>query len=407
MARTAKKAARPARASSTKYDAHHQVLSSTYGPQAELRRQLADSRSAVEERTKLLELFATCADSQRAYLLLDDYFEKLALSRKDFGASEWWPKLLAVLGNARLEELAILFLRANRSLPTELIAHARPDRLAEIEEAEQENELVQELERWLLPPAPTHLDGPRATLRVVCQPVKSAELDSLHALQVDFVLFRPRSGEKVRTPKEIIELATRASQEQELFSVPDWTFVEWFAEAYGQQDVKGDALVLQGLDLLQWLVRWGHEKRLELPGNPNPILFDGTLAELTPLVEATNDELGFTQQLRLPDGKTHGLEQVKFFGGRPMLVLDDNAFYLLRKSPPLRFFNEWLTKPKMAVKRLSHRFLAHLRHSDAGGAVDWNKLFLSHPAKPQFIFELADDTVRLRLLAQRDRKSVV
>ena len=93
------------------------MLSSTYGPQAELRRQLADSRSAVEERTKLLELFAMCADSQRAYLLLDDYFEKLALSRKDFGASEWWPKLLAVLGNARLEELAILFLRANRSLP--------------------------------------------------------------------------------------------------------------------------------------------------------------------------------------------------------------------------------------------------------------------------------------------------
>ena len=212
MARTAKKTARTARASSTKYDAHHQVLSSTYGAQAELRRELADSRFAVEERSKLLELFATCADSQRAYLLLDDYFEKLALSRKDFGAYEWWPKVLAASGAARLEELAILFLRANRSLPTELIAHARPDRLAEIEEAEQENELVQELERWLLPPVPAHLDGPRATLRVVCQPVKSTELDSLHALQVDFVLFRPRSGEKVRTPKEIIELATRADR---------------------------------------------------------------------------------------------------------------------------------------------------------------------------------------------------
>src|SRR5690606_3385664 len=128
---------------------------------------------------------------------------------------------VAVVGQPRLEELAILFLRANRSLPNELIQHARPERLAEIEEAEQEGELVGELERWLLPPAPTHLDGPRATLRVVCQPVKNTELDSLHAMQVDFVLFRPRSGEKVRTPKEILDLVARASQEQELFSVAD------------------------------------------------------------------------------------------------------------------------------------------------------------------------------------------
>jgi superfamily II DNA or RNA helicase len=403
MPRAVKKTARASRATNTKYDAHHQVLTNTYGAQAGLRRELADSKFAIEERSKILDMFAGCADSQRAYLLLDDYFEKLSLSRKDFGAYEWWPKLVAVVGQPRLEELAILFLRANRSLPNELIQHARPERLAEIEEAEQEGELVGELERWLLPPAPTHLDGPRATLRVVCQPVKNAELDSLHAMQVDFVLFRPRSGEKVRTPKEILDLVARASQEQELFSVADWAFCEWFAEAFSQQDVSGDSLVLQGLELLQWLVRWGHENRLELPGNPHPIVFDGTLAELVPVVEAAETELGFTQQLKLPNGKLHGLEQVKFFGGRPMLVLDDNHFYLLRKTPPLRFFNQWLAKPKVAVKRLSHRFLAHLRHSSAGENVDWNKLFLSHPAKPQFVFELADDTVRLRLLAKSER----
>jgi hypothetical protein len=154
MPRAVKKVARTSRATSTKYDAHHQVLTNTYGAQAGLRRELADSKAAVEERSKILDMFATCADSQRAYLLLDDYFEKLALSRKDFGANEWWPKLISVVGVPRLEELAILFLRANRSLPTELLPHARPERLAEIEEAEQENELVQELERWLLPPAP-------------------------------------------------------------------------------------------------------------------------------------------------------------------------------------------------------------------------------------------------------------
>jgi hypothetical protein len=114
MPRAVKKTKRASRGTSTKYDAHHQVLSNTYGAQASLRRELADSKFAVEERTKLLDMFSTCQDSQRAYLLLDDYFEKLALTRNDFGAYEWWPKMLASRGPARLEELAILFLRASR-----------------------------------------------------------------------------------------------------------------------------------------------------------------------------------------------------------------------------------------------------------------------------------------------------
>src|SRR3954471_22217914 len=76
---------RPARfASTTKYDAHHTVLSKTYGALAELRRELADSKSAVAEREEILRSFSSCDDSQRAWLLLEDYFEKLSLSRKDF-----------------------------------------------------------------------------------------------------------------------------------------------------------------------------------------------------------------------------------------------------------------------------------------------------------------------------------
>ena len=68
----------------SKYDAHHTVLSKTYGAFADLRRELADSKSAVAEREELLRNFAVCLDSQRAWLLLEDYFEKLSLSRKDF-----------------------------------------------------------------------------------------------------------------------------------------------------------------------------------------------------------------------------------------------------------------------------------------------------------------------------------
>src|ERR1041384_4472111 len=152
--------------STTTYDAHHTVLSKTYGALADLRRELADSKEKVAEREELLRIFATCNDSQRAWLLLEDYFEKLSLSRKDFTTQEWWPRMQAVTGRARLEELAILFLRANRPLPTELTSYANLDRFAEIEQAEQEQQVLTELENWMFPPAPAHLDGPRAKLHV-------------------------------------------------------------------------------------------------------------------------------------------------------------------------------------------------------------------------------------------------
>src|SRR5919205_4552518 len=82
----------------SKYDAHHTVLSKTYGALADLRRELADSKERVAEREELLRIFAACTDSQRAWLLLEDYFEKLSLSRKDFTNQEWWPRLMAAKG---------------------------------------------------------------------------------------------------------------------------------------------------------------------------------------------------------------------------------------------------------------------------------------------------------------------
>src|SRR5882724_2284752 len=89
------------RSGSTKYDAHQKVLSQTYGALADLRRELSDSKSAVAEREELLNSFSVCADSQRAWLLLEDYFEKLSLSRRDFPSTDWWPRLLAAQGKGR------------------------------------------------------------------------------------------------------------------------------------------------------------------------------------------------------------------------------------------------------------------------------------------------------------------
>ena len=156
--------------STTKYDAHNKVLSQTYGAFADLRRELSDSKDTVAERGDILKNFAACPDSQRSWLLLEDYFDKLSLSRRDFPDTNWWPRLLAAQGKSRLEELAFLFLRAKRSVPPELQTHASLDRFAQAEEAEQENRLVQELEKWLVAPALPLLDTPRATLRVVCKP---------------------------------------------------------------------------------------------------------------------------------------------------------------------------------------------------------------------------------------------
>ena len=53
------------RAGTTKYDAHHKVLSQTYGAFADLRRELSDSKETIGGREDILKSFATCPDSQR------------------------------------------------------------------------------------------------------------------------------------------------------------------------------------------------------------------------------------------------------------------------------------------------------------------------------------------------------
>ena len=120
MEKNTRKSGNTKSGNTTKYTAHHTVLAKTYGTLADLRRELSDSKATVAERTEILKIFADCSDSQRAWLLMEDYFERLSLSRKDFSAQDWWPRLMAAHGKKRLEETAILFLRANIPVPTEL-----------------------------------------------------------------------------------------------------------------------------------------------------------------------------------------------------------------------------------------------------------------------------------------------
>ena len=391
----------------TKYDAHHKVLSQTYGAFADLRRELSDSKSAVAEREDILRSFAACPDSQRSWLSLEDYFEKLSLSRKDFPTADWWPRMLAAKGDARLEEIAFLFLRAGRPMPTELQAHANLNRFAKVEEAEHEQRLVQALEHWLFPPKAPLLDTPRATLKVICKVLADEDHPARHRLGVQFHLFRPRTGEKTRTLTEMGELMTRAAHEQELFPPADWEFIEWLAESHRDRRDGDETLVLSDLELLQWLARWGHTTRLEASPSGQPLQFGGRVATLTPHLDHSDPELAFTHRLMLPQGGHIPLGEVKFFNRHPPLALVGQEFFLLRDAPPPAVIEHWAGKPSVPVRRLSHRLLVHLRKAESSHGVDWEELCVAHPALPQFVFELLDDTVRLRLLAKSQRDASV
>ena len=390
-------------AQTNRYDAHHSVLQTAYGAFADLRRELADSKTAVAERAEILNLFAHCADSQRAWLLLEDYFEKLSLARKDFAGTEWWPRLLAAQGKARLEETALLFLRANRPLPTELASHANFERLAEIERAEEEQRRLNDLEFWILPPALAHLDAPRAHLRVLARPAPMEDQPGLHALTIEFTLFRPRTGEKARSLCELVELTTRAVHEQELFPPADWDFIQWLGRMYGDCEPDAPPLRLTGIELLRWLARWGNPPRMEWAGQPENLLFVGQLAEFVPHLESDAGELSFLHRLRLPTGEEYNLNSVQVFAGDPPMVAIGHSIYLLRNAPPPSLLATLVREPGVAVRKLSHRLLTHLRRIGAKNGSDWESLCLAHSAKPQFVFELEDDVIRVRLLASSER----
>jgi len=80
-----------------------------------------------------------------------------------------------------------------------------------------------------------------------------------------------------------------------------------------------------------------------------------------------------------------------------------NTFFLLRNAPPSRVLKYLAHKPSVPVRKLSHRLLLHLRKTQSNHGVDWESLCVAHSASPQFVFELLDDTVRLRLLAKSGR----
>lgn len=388
-------------AGGTKYDAHHVVLDQTYGALADLRRELADSKDAVAERKTLLETFAVCKDSQRAWLLLEDYFERISLSRRDFGDSGWWDRIAAAEGEARLQETAMLFMRTGRSIPSELMDYADFERFAEIEEAERKQELVKEFEGWLLPPAPKHLDSPRAALKLICDSEKGEEGGMLHDLVIRFSLYRPRTGYRWKSIGDITDLTTRASHEQEQFSSEDWEIIEWLNHHYPGKD-KRKELRLNGHELLHWLASWGHTDRLRDKQTDDPLEFHGQIADLKPGLEETEGDLVIVHRLSLPGREAANIANCICFRGNPSLGLLEGSFFLMKKAVPEALLGFWSQSDGFPISHLSHRLLTHFRKTGDGSS-DWSQLCVAHRARPQFVFELSDETVKLRLRARSEK----
>jgi thymidine kinase len=387
----------------SKYDAHNTVLDKTYGAFADLRRELADSKTSVAERSELLNHFAHCTDPQRAWLFLEDYFERLRLSRRDFPATNWWPRLLAAQGKARLEETALLFMRSGRPVPTELMPHANFSRLAEIEQAEQDEQIVRELEHWLAPRQPVVLDGPRAALRVLGRVEPVSDRPGLHRLHIEFQVARLRSGEKVKGLTELLELHAHAATEEKQFSPDDWDFIRWLAQWSTGLRKGTQRLALEGEALLTWLAQWGGRRRIEVAGVPDHFIFQGELARLVPHLEEVDAELALTNRFLLCGGKSVPFQDGRLFAGLPRLVLLENRFFLLSGSPEESLLTRWAQNPVIPVRKLSDRLLIHLRRHGLPEAGNWDQLCIAHKATPQFVFELADESIRLRLLARSER----
>ncbi len=450
MAKISRKTAKTNRNGVTKYDAHHSVLNKTYGAFADLRRQLSDSREAIEERQELLQAFSNCPDSQRTWLILEDYFERLNLSRKDFQDTSWWDRVLSAKGTIRIEELAMLFMKARRPLPTELEPYANLARFAEMEKAEEEQELLDALSDWMFPPEPQHLDAPRAGLKVKGILSESSVNPGLFQLAVDLFLVRPRTGERQRSLQEIVEIFQRSSHEEELFAPEDWRFIQWLAETYPDGDhpsLRGEeaelddddevededfedlsedsefendadeeepeeeeesipSILLSGAELLNWLAQWGASGQMLFINDEEqeiPMEFRGEIAQLEPNLESRNDELSLTQALKV-DGNEELIpfQRVTFLDGTPRLATINGRFYLVRNSPPNTLFQAWKTRKSAPVKRMKDSFLKKLRKNFGSRGEDWKNLCDAHPATPRFTFELDDDTIRLRLKAKSE-----
>jgi len=159
---------------------------------------------------------------------------------------------------------------------------------------------------------------------------------------------------------------------------------------------------LDGAELLKWLVQWGKSGRIDLEGEKKPIQFLGRIIEMEPHLEKSKSDLFFTHEVILPNKKTCTMSEVRFFAGDPTLALIGSEVFLLRNSPSHEVLGNWAKMKRAPVSKLTHRLLTKLRKITTTNGVNWEQLCKTHKATPRFVFEMASDTVRLKLLAKSE-----
>ena len=373
MARLVSKNGNGARTNqASKYDANNTVLSKTYGALADLRRELSDSKSAVAEREELLHTFRDLRRFAARVAVAGGLFREAFPFPQRFSYNGLVAAVAAAQGKTRLEELAFLFLRARRSLPTELSAYANLDRFAQVEEAEQEQQArAANLEHWLFPPNPAHLDSPRATLRVICQPQPDAEqpVAPSPGASIPSVASAHRRKGRARL-QEIIELTTRAAHEQELFP----------PQRLGIHPMAGRRLtptVQDGVTTLSCLSDAGFDALARRAGDTRPgwrSTADGPeAASISRTNRRTDAAPGkrrpgtfFHASADVPDGQAHPLD------GSPVLYRPAAAGagrqYILsaaQRAAAASCSNIGANMPAVPVRKLSHRLLTHLRKTQS------------------------------------------
>ena len=177
-------------------------------------------------------------------------FRKLSLSRKDFAARNGG-RLMTAKGRPAWKNGHSVSARepafANRLSSYANVARFGGDQTggAGADDSSAARTLV-------FPPCPSHLDAPRASLRVVCEVRTAKDHSALHACR-SVLTIRPRTGEKFRPLSEIIDLTNRAAHDRNSF--PKMEVIQWLAETYGDKRKKANPCT-DGLELLQWLARW-------------------------------------------------------------------------------------------------------------------------------------------------------
>jgi hypothetical protein len=237
---------------------------------------------------------------------------------------------------------------------------------------------------------------------VVGRLILDTELPGLHKLGVEIHIIRPRTGDRVKTLDDMADLTMRAAHEQELFPSADWSFIRWSSGVRHDYDTEAELISLDGAELLKWLVQWGKSGRIDLDGEMKPIQFLGRIIEMEPHLEKAKSDLFFTHEVILPDNKTCSMSEVRFFAGDPTLALIGCEVFLLRNSPAPEVLGNWAKMKKASVSKLTHRLLTKLRKITTTNGVNWEQLCKTHEATPRFVFEMANDTVRLKLLAKSE-----